>query len=85
MPISISKPVLNCLENRLKRYLSRLNLSRVFLRRCVAESAMWPSFAVIPPPDFDLVLGIIPAKEPVLIEVFLPEPAIEPTFRMNER
>jgi hypothetical protein len=43
----------------------------------MAEGAVGPFFAAIPPPSFDLVLGIIQAKKPVLIEVFLPEPAIK--------
>jgi hypothetical protein len=34
-------------------------------------------FVVIPPPCFNLVPGIIQAEEPVLIEAFLPEPAVK--------
>jgi hypothetical protein len=36
-----------------------------------------PFFVVIPPPSFDLIPGVIQAEEPVLVEAFLPESAVE--------
>lgn len=55
----------------------RLGLSRVFLRSRVAESTVRTFFVVVPPPSFDLVPRIIQAEEPMLVEAFLPEPAVE--------
>jgi hypothetical protein len=73
----ISKPILNRLEIRFKRYLSGLDLSRIFLRRRVAEGAVRPFFVIAPLPSFDLIAGIIKAEEPVLVEALLPEPPIK--------
>jgi len=36
-------------------------LSREFLRRRIAEIAVWPFFIAIPSPSFNLILGIIRA------------------------
>jgi len=55
----------------------RLELSCIFLRSRIAKSAVGPFFVVIPSPSFNLGPGIIQAQEPVLIEAFLPEPAVE--------
>jgi len=73
----MSKSVFSRLEIEIRKPLLRFDLSCVFLRRRIAESAVWPLFVVIPPPGLNLVPGIIQADEPVLIRAFLPEPAVE--------
>jgi hypothetical protein len=60
-----------------RKPLSGLDLSCVFLRRHIAESAVGPFFVVIPLPSFDFVTGIVQAEEPVFVEAFLPESAME--------
>lgn len=49
--------ILNRFEILLKSRLSGLNVSRVFLRSRIAESAVGPFFVVIPSPLFDLFPG----------------------------
>jgi len=61
----------------IRKPLSGFDLSSIFLRSRIAESAVGPIFVIVLPPTFDLVPGIIQAEEPVLVEAFLPEPTVE--------
>ena len=48
-----------------------------FLRRGVAQGRMGPLGVVVDPPGLDDLAGILEIEEPVFVEAFIAEPAVE--------
>jgi hypothetical protein len=48
-----------------------------FLGRGIAERRMGPAAVVVEPPGLDDLAGIGEIEEPVLVEAFIAEPAVE--------
>ena len=59
-------------------YLSVIRIDKKpYPRRLIAQAAGGPLLMVVAAPGFDLFLSILQAQKPVLIQAFLPKPAVE--------
>ena len=55
-------------------------LSREVTRRSIRQATVWPGRVVVVPPQSDLPARFEQIAEPVHIEAFIPEPAVEALY-----